>query len=144
MTAKVKPKRFELTCKSDLKEIGKVEKFLQRMNTSAKLDDGTFYRLLVACTEAVNNAIMHGNKYDPRRNVVVVCLLTKAAARILVKDEGSGFDPRKLPDPLDERNLMKEHGRGVFLMTSMADRLKFKRLKKGMVVEMFIDLKRLR
>ena len=140
----MKSQRFELTCKSDPKEIGKVEKFLQRVNQRARLDDGTFYRLLVACTEAVNNAITHGNKLRIERRVLLVCLLTKGSVRVQVKDEGLGFDPRKLPDPLDEKNLLKEHGRGVFLMTSMADKLRFKQLKTGMVVEMLINLKRLR
>lgn len=133
-----------MECKSDPKQIGKVERFLQKMNESARLDDGTFYRVLVATTEAVNNAILHGNKSDPEKRVIVICLLTHEALRVQVRDEGRGFDPRKLPDPLDEKNLLKEHGRGVFLMTSMTDRVKFRRLKKTMVVEILMNLKRLR
>ncbi len=133
-----------MECPSDPKHIGDVEHFLKRMNESTRLDDGTFYRVLVASTEAVNNAILHGNKSNPGKKVIVICLVTEDAVRVQVRDEGDGFDARRLPDPLDERNLLKEHGRGVFLMNSMTDRVKFRKLKRGMVVEMLIDLKRLR
>ncbi|MBI4429624.1 MAG: ATP-binding protein [Ignavibacteriales bacterium] len=143
-TRRPSPRRFAMECTSDPKHIGDVERFLQKMNESERLDDGTFYRVLVASTEAVNNAILHGNKSDPRKKVIVVCLVTRQAVKVQVRDEGGGFDPRRLPDPLDERNLLKEHGRGVFLMNSMTDRVKFRKLKRGMVVEMLIDLKRLR
>ncbi|MBI3005095.1 MAG: ATP-binding protein [Ignavibacteriales bacterium] len=139
-----RPRRFAMECPSDPKHIGEVERFLQKMNESTKLDDGTFYRVLVASTEAVNNAILHGNKCNPEKKVIVICLVTQEAVKVQVRDEGGGFDARRLPDPLDEKNLLKEHGRGVFLMNSMTDRVRFRRLKKGMVVEMLIDLKRLR
>ena len=138
-----KRERYELRCKSDPKVIGKVESFLHEMNQTVRLDDGTFYRVLVATTEAVNNAIQHGNGYDPLKNVIVICFVARRSLKIQVKDEGKGFDVRKVPDPLDEKNLLKEHGRGVFLMTSMTDKVKYRRLKRGMVVEMMIDLKHL-
>ena len=141
--SQTKHKRYELRCKSDPKVIGRVESFLHEMNQTVRLDDGTFYRVLVATTEAVNNAIQHGNEYDPLKDVIVVCFVASRTLKIQVKDEGKGFDVRKVPDPLDEKNLLKEHGRGVFLMTSMTDKVKYRRLKKGMVVEMMIDLKHL-
>lgn len=135
--------RYELRCKSDPKVIGRVEDFLQEMNQKVRLDDGTFYRVLVATTEAVNNAIQHGNGFDPLKNVIVICFVAPRSLKIQVKDEGKGFDVRKVPDPLDEKNLLKEHGRGVFLMTSMTDKVKYRKLKTGMVVEMVIDLRHL-
>ncbi len=137
------PKTFNMKCISDPREITKVENFLQKVNKVAKLDDGTFYRLLVASTEAVNNAIIHGNKMDPRKRVCVTCTLADSdLLTVRVEDEGEGFDLKKIPNPLDENNLLKTSGRGIFLMGELMDDVKF--LKGGAVVEMEIDLKRLK
>jgi serine/threonine-protein kinase RsbW len=116
---------FEMVCQSNPKEIGCIENFLQQVNKKLNMDDGTMYRLLVSCTEAVNNAIIHGNKSDPKKSV---------------KDEGRGFDPEGLQDPREEKNLLKESGRGVFLIRSLMDSITVKRLKSGSVVEMKVKL----
>lgn len=130
-------------CISDPKEIARVESFLKSVNKVAKLDDGTFYRLLVASTEAVNNGIMHGNKMDRTKRVCITCTIKPGAIVVKVQDEGGGFDYTKLPDPLAEENLLKESGRGIFLMRSMMDKVVFKRNRYGTLVEMTINLKRL-
>jgi serine/threonine-protein kinase RsbW len=131
---------FEMICRSYPKEVACIESFLQRISASLKMDDGTMYRLLVSCTEAVNNAIIHGNQSDPDKKVVIKCLVGKRVLTIRVKDQGTGFDAESLLDPRDEKNLLKENGRGVFLMRSMMDGVKFKKLKSGLVVEMKLKL----
>jgi serine/threonine-protein kinase RsbW len=131
---------YELTCKSSPREIACVERFLQRINKTLRLDDGTMYRLLVSCTEAVNNAIVHGNKNNPDRRVTIRCTATEKAITIRVKDEGEGFNAENLPDPREEKNLLKESGRGVFLIRSLMDDVAFRRLRRGSVVEMKIKL----
>ncbi len=138
-------KRFEMNCISEPKEIAHVEEFLNKVNRTAKLDDGTFYRLLVAVTEAVNNAILHGNKSDPRKLVCLVVLYRKNDRLVVrVKDEGKGFDPDHLPNPLDEKHLLKPSGRGVFLMRELMDEVHFSFGKDGSTVELVINLKRLK
>ncbi len=136
-------KVFQLICVSDPKEIAKVETFLKSVNKIAKLDDGTFYRLLIASTEAINNGIMHGNNSDPSKRVCITCTLKSGALVVKVQDEGDGFDYEHVPNPLDEVNLMKESGRGVFLMRSMMDKVAYRKNKHGTVVVMTINLKRL-
>jgi serine/threonine-protein kinase RsbW len=131
---------FEMTCLSNPKEIGCIETFLRQVNKKLKLDDGTMYRLLVSCTEAVNNAIIHGNRSDLDKSVIVRCIVDKQFLTIRVKDEGKGFDPDKLQDPREEKNLLKESGRGFFLMSSLMDSVKVKRLKSGSVVDMKVKL----
>ena len=131
---------FEMVCHSDPKEIGCIEQFLQQTNKKLNLDDGTMYRLLVSCTEAVNNAIIHGNKSALNKSVSIKCIVEKQYLTIRVKDEGKGFDPEKLQDPREEKNLMKESGRGVFLMRSLMDSVNVKRLKFGSVVVMKVKL----
>lgn len=136
----MKQRVYMLVCRSSRKEVTRVEKFLNQVNKRLHLDDGTMYRMLISCTEAVNNAIIHGNKSDPERKVIVRCRASKKTITIHVKDEGKGFDHRNLPDPREEKNLLKESGRGVFLIRALMDNVKFRRLKHGSVVDMKIKL----
>ena len=131
---------YEMICRSNQKEISHIEKFLRQVSRQLRIDDGTMYRLLVSCTEAVNNAIVHGNKSDPKKKVIIRCVVDKKILTICVLDEGKGFDSESLQDPRDEKNLMKENGRGVFLMRSLMDEVKFKRLKFGSIVQMKVKL----
>jgi serine/threonine-protein kinase RsbW len=131
---------YEMVCRSNQKEISHMEKFLKKVSMHLHIDDGMMHRLLVSCTEAVNNAIVHGNKCDPDKKVVIRCVVNKKTLTISVKDEGKGFDSESLQDPRDEKNLLKENGRGVFLMRSLMDKVKFKRLKTGSVAVMQVKL----
>jgi len=129
---------FSFTLASNPKEIRSVEEFLIGLNRVARLDDGAMDRLLIAVTEAVNNAILHANKSDLSKRVHLVCKITKRALSLSVRDEGSGFDPDLIPDPLKQENLMKESGRGVFLIRSLMDKVRFKSTKRGMTVTMIL------
>jgi len=131
---------FTFECNADPKEIRKVEPFLQQINEAARLDDGTYYRLLVAGTEAVNNGILHGNKANPNKLVQVTCIVDEKELIFRVHDEGKGFKPEDVPDPLEEKNLLKTSGRGIFLMRSLMDKVSFKVTRKGTEVELVIDL----
>lgn len=137
------PQTFTLECTGDPMEIRKVEPFLQQINEAARLDDGTYYRLVVAATEAVNNGILHGNKGNPNNKVHVTCSLSKNELVFRVRDRGKGFKPEEVPDPLEEKNLLKTSGRGIFLMRSLMDRVSFKVTREGTEVELVIDLKHL-
>jgi serine/threonine-protein kinase RsbW len=136
------PRTFvsEMICRSNQKEISHIEKFLRQISDRLHIDDGIMYRLLVACTEAVNNAIVHGNKSDPDKKVIIRCCVEKKTITMYVADEGKGFDSENLQDPREEKNLLKESGRGIFLMRSLMDQVKFKHLNSGSVVEMKVKL----
>jgi serine/threonine-protein kinase RsbW len=132
---------FEFECKSDPKEIAKVEPFLQTINKATRMDDGTFYRLLVAGTEAINNGILHGNKSDSNKSVFATCTVDSRKLVFRVRDQGKGFKPEEVPDPLEEKNLLKTSGRGIFLMRSLMDKVAFKVTTEGTEVELVIDMK---
>lgn len=136
-------KSFSMECISDPKEVAKVEGFLLKVNKYTKLDDGTFYRLLVATSEAVNNGILHGNKCDPNKRVCVECEARPDMLLVRVQDEGGGFDPDSVPNPLDDENLMKTSGRGIFLMRSLMDKVTYHINSPGVLVELMIDLTKL-
>ncbi|HTY11868.1 MAG TPA: ATP-binding protein [Bacteroidota bacterium] len=118
-------KVFRITLRSDPKSVHRVEEFLIRMNSSLHLDEEKLGSLLVVVTEAVNNAIIHGNKRDPAKKVIVTGTRKGHALTIRVKDEGKGFDPSAIPNPVHEDNLLRESGRGVFLMHQLMEKVSF-------------------
>ncbi len=130
--------RLLLVSKPD--EIMKVEGFLIDLNGKLGLDDALFNKLLIAVTEAVNNGILHGNKRDPAKKVLLVCEANGRSLTITVDDEGPGVDPKTIPDPLAEENLLRENGRGVFLMRSLMDSIEFTRIPGGSRVTMKMTL----
>jgi serine/threonine-protein kinase RsbW len=127
---------FTLKLKSIPKEILKIEKFLGDINLAIRFGEIQFHNLLVATTEAINNAIIHGNLRDPKKYVTIICKLTNTSLEIKVHDEGKGIEEEDLPDPLDEKNILKENGRGIFLMRHLMDSVKYKRDESGNEVTM--------
>jgi len=140
--AKTRPHVFRLTLSSDPKNVRKVEQFLRRINRHRPLDEIQFHKLMVSLTEAVNNAIVHGNKADPTKTVEVRCELLDSVVQITVKDQGDGFRPETVDNPLKEENLLRESGRGIFLMRTLMDRVEFDRTDEGMELELWLDLKK--
>ena len=132
--------KFVLVLTSNPRQVTKVEHFLEKVGRHLHLDDVRYNRLLVAATEAVNNSIIHGNQRDARKKVVVTCEVNHAALIVRVHDEGRGVDTTKLPNPLAEENLLRENGRGVFLMQSMMDTVEFDKTPDGAEVIMKMGL----
>jgi len=99
------------------------------------LDDDSVHWVTVAVRESVVNAIKHGNCYDVHKRVhIEFASLDDSGApgiSILVRDEGCGFDPATIADPLAPENLLKANGRGIFLMRSFMDEMTFERSQKG-------------
>ncbi len=132
--------RERLLLTSNPEEIMKVEGFLERLNKKLHLDDALFNKLLIAVTEAVNNGILHGNKRDPSKSVALICETSDGTLIVTVDDEGPGVDPKTIPDPLAEENILRENGRGVFLMRSLMDSIEFTRFPGGSRVTMRMTL----
>jgi serine/threonine-protein kinase RsbW len=99
------------------------------------LDDESVHWVTVAVRESVINAIKHGNCNDIRKRVHVEFTALQdregSGIAILVRDEGCGFDPTSLPDPLAAENLLKTNGRGIFLMRTFMDEMSFERGEHG-------------
>jgi serine/threonine-protein kinase RsbW len=87
---------------------------------------GREFAIETALREALANAVMHGCRNDPAQ--VVDCVLSPGPSgelHIVVRDHGAGFDPRCVPDPLSGENLLSTHGRGIYLITHLVDRVWF-------------------
>lgn len=85
----------------------------------------SFGNVLIAVTEAVNNAIMHGNKNNGNAQVFIKSAEGDQSFCFSIEDEGIGFDFTTLPDPTAPENIEKENGRGIFLMKNLADEVEF-------------------
>jgi len=114
---------------SDYENLRIVEKAIDEITDSVKISHSCYGKILVAVLEAVNNAIAHGNKFSPNKFVCVSLKYAHDKLTVAVKDAGTGFSPCNLPDPTLPENIEKITGRGVFLMTKLADEIKFN--KKG-------------
>ena len=89
----------------------------------------------MALIEALENAVVHGNCEDPHKRVYVKCRCTaKGEVSITVQDEGQGFDTGTLPDPTAPENRLRTSGRGIYLMKTLMDEVRFE--KGGAVVHM--------
>ena len=115
-----------------------VESFIENIREKIKIQEAIYGNVLVSVTEAVNNAIVHGNKEDKNKKVRLGLKQNKKSVRFVVEDEGLGFDYNNLPDPTNPKNLEKVKGRGIFLIKSLSDKTTFK--QGGRVVEMLFKL----
>ena len=103
-----------------------VEHLIDDVCRAHNVNEDHYGNILIAVTEAVNNAICHGNKNNPEKFVHIDFQTHNKQLIFLIKDEGPGFDYANLPDPTDPANIDKINGRGVFLMKNLADKIEFR------------------
>lgn len=124
--------RIEIPSLSE--NIRMIESFIDNAKEKYHLNDDIYGNIMIAVTEAVNNAIKHGNKGDSGKNVSLALSLEEGMIKFRVEDEGHGFDFHNLPDPTSPENIEKPGGRGIFLMKHLADEVDF--TEQGKVVEL--------
>lgn len=117
--------------KSVRNNIFKIEHLLKQVNVEFKLEDKEFRNVLVAVSELVLNAIVHGNKEKPEKKVSVKIDYDDKTMIIDVQDEGNGFDFENNPDPTLPENVFKSTGRGIFIVKSLMDNIQHKQNAKG-------------
>lgn len=114
-------KTFRLDLYSTHEESEKIPDFVTEIQRKCKLNDEITGTLMLLLSEAVTNAIEHGNRLDPAKVANVVVEITDTEINSYVKDEGVGFKPSEQNDPLAEENLLNDRGRGVFLLKELSD-----------------------
>ena len=112
---------FTLELKSNPKNIAVIEPYINQVVEAYNVDNEMYGNMLISLTEAVNNAISHGNNMDATKNVTINLRSAAKSLTFLVTDEGPGFDYNDLPDPTAPENILKLGGRGVFLMRQLSD-----------------------
>ncbi len=127
-----------LTLASNPKNVSRVEPFVENLISKFEIDPELYGNILISLTEAVTNAIKHGNAEDESKNVHIKFLKEANKLAIQVTDEGTGFDYQSLPDPTSPENLLKIGGRGVFLMKQLSDQVNF--IDNGSTVEIRFNI----
>jgi len=136
MTKPIKEAHNEFV--SAIDSIREFERWFFSLKRRFKIPAREFDRIYLASNEAFINAIIHGNKLDPEKKVSVAFKEFKHIYRIEVQDQGGGFEPGQVPDPREDENLLKESGRGLLIMTEIADEVKFYKEKEGLRVKIKI------
>lgn len=125
-----KGENIKISSKAD--NIHLVEKLIDTVCQEFKVNEDAYGNILIAVTEAVNNAINHGNQNNPNKFVDIEFQNANKKLIFSISDEGTGFNYNDLPDPTDPANIGKAGGRGVFLMKNLADSIEF--LQNGKTV----------
>ena len=124
----------DITINSSVENLTYVEKEIETIFDDFSFKQDHFGNVLIAVTEAVNNAVHYGNQEDVTKVVNINFTSQKNKLVVTIKDQGDGFDYEALPDPTDPENLEKLQGRGIFLMKHLSDSISFS--DNGSKVEM--------
>ncbi len=116
---------YTLQLPSTLDSITVLENLIEEIADKFKVSEDAFANMMTCLNEAANNAIVHGNKLDPDKKVIVNADVDAKRAVWTITDEGEGFDYNHLPDPTAEENIEKPTGRGVFILKHLADQCIF-------------------
>lgn len=123
-----------ITIESEQKNIRIIENLIEEISSQVELSTEVYGKVMVAAIEAVNNAIIHGNKSNREKKVDIRLEVNDKEMQIFIADEGEGFDYENVPDPTAPENIENIHGRGVFLMIQLSDEVHF--FENGSKVEL--------
>jgi serine/threonine-protein kinase RsbW len=106
---------------SDAVYIAAVDEFIENKLEETELSKSVKADIAISVSEIVNNAILHGNSCDVNKKVTVKINICKDEVEITIKDQGKGFNPDTIPNPIEKSNLLKRVGRGIFVVRSLMD-----------------------
>ena len=116
---------------SSLESVNKAEEMADQAASQAGFDEDTRSGISMAVREGMINAVLHGNAYDPAKRVNLTFEQSGRELTVTIADQGKGFVPEEVPDPLAPENLLKQSGRGIFLMRTFMDEVRFRKLNCG-------------
>lgn len=118
-------KEYSKEIASDPELLPEVESFFEKIADDLQLTDQQRNCLTLSAAEAVSNSIVHGNKLDKNKKVAITVNTNESNIEIRFKDEGEGFVPEEVPDPTAPENILKDSGRGIHIMKSFLQELKY-------------------
>lgn len=124
-----------INIESDIKNISLMEDLTQSILDKYELGSDKYAVILIAITEAVSNAILHGNKEDINKPVTISAKKSDTGLHLCIEDKGDGFDFNSLPDPTTPHAIEEEGGRGILLISELCDSISFH--EEGRIIEMF-------
>jgi serine/threonine-protein kinase RsbW len=120
-----------ITIPSKQEFLPEVDEFIESRLKGMGIEKSVIADIAISTTEMVINCIVHGNKSDESKNVMVDLSLTSSEAKISITDEGGGFNPENVESPIEDKNLLKEVGRGIFITKSLMDSVVFESTSDG-------------
>jgi serine/threonine-protein kinase RsbW len=129
-------KEVSYTLDSTLETVNSAEEEATRFATEAGLAEDEVLSIGMAVREAAVNAVLHGNAYDPAKKVTLELKSNSRDLTIAIRDQGKGLDVASIPDPCAPENLLKQSGRGIFLMRSLMDEVQISPSQTGTVVKL--------
>jgi serine/threonine-protein kinase RsbW len=123
--------RVSYTLGSSLESVNQAETEAEKFAAAAGFAGDELQEIAMAVREATINAVLHGNAYDPAKTVGITFERKPGMLEITVRDQGEGFNIDKVPDPLAPENLLKQSGRGIFLIRTYMDEVRFRNLGPG-------------
>jgi len=123
--------RLSFSLSSTMESVSEVEAAADKLAGEAGLDEDERFRVTMAVREAAVNAVLHGNDYDPAKQITASFENNGKSLIFTIADQGKGVDPATLPDPLAPENLLRGTGRGIFLIRSFMDEVHFRQLQPG-------------
>ena len=128
---------MEKVLESTLESVDSAEQTVLGEAEALGFDEDDLHRVGIALRECMVNAVVHGNRYNARKKVYLKVIRTPESLTVVIGDEGDGFDPTAVPDPLAGENLLRGSGRGVMLMQAFMDEFQIsKRSPQGTEVKM--------
>jgi serine/threonine-protein kinase RsbW len=134
-------KQYKIEISSSRNKIKEVEALMVKANKEFGLNDDDYGKAMIAITEMVMNAIVHGNKEDESKLVKVSVDINEQQMKIVIEDEGTGFIIADIPDPTEIQNLLESHGRGVYIAKALVDKLVYKHNERGSEFTLIIKKK---
>ena len=125
------PQRVSYRMESTLESVNKAEEMAEQVASQAGFDEDTRGGISMAVREAMINAVLHGNAYDPGKRVNLTFEQSRGEMIVTIADQGRGFEPEEVPNPLAPENLLKQSGRGIFLMRTFMDEVRFRKSNSG-------------
>lgn len=118
-----KPKTYPdgIDIPSSTTYLADVDRYLEEKFITAGIDESVVTDIAISVSELVNNAIIHGNKLDGSKVVSIRFSLSNSELRVTVCDQGKGFDAENVEDPVDDDNLLREVGRGLFIVKNFVN-----------------------
>lgn len=126
---------FKLELESTYEELERVEGLLNDLQQALGFDDDFYARLMLTVSEAATNAVVHGNDLDVNKKAIILAEVVDSVLTVTTSDEGDGFDPEDVPNPLEEENLLIPSGRGVFLMQEYADEVEYQNEGRTLILK---------
>ncbi len=123
--------QYSLTISSERSSIRNAVNLVEKVADKMKLVNEESDNLAISVSEAVANAIIHGNKFDKNKKIKISIFIKNNRVTVKVKDQGSGFNPKELNNPIDPENISKEFGRGIFILRNLMDTVDFNFTKSG-------------